>query len=295
MKKILLPLLCLMCIESYATTWNVTVANFQFSPANLNVMVGDIIHWQWSSGTHTTSSLSVPAGASSWDAPIESSNLSFDYTVSTTGNYTYQCNIHPTSMTGSFTATSALPVTLSIFDIATADEKPALKWTTSTEINADYFSIRKSINGKDFKEIAKVAATGNSFIATNYSFTDERIPASIKYVYYALAVVDKDGKTQLSPIKIYKNNNSSAKLIASISPNPISGMGHLMLQFNADKAGIMKVRMMDMQGRIILQTELTATPGINNGHIHLGNITAGIYTMYFTLDGISESYRITKE
>jgi plastocyanin len=295
MKKILLPLLILLCIESKATTWNVTVENFQFSPASLNVIVGDVIHWTWASGIHTTSSLSVPALASPWDSPITSSSNTFDYTITATGTYTYQCDIHPLQMTGTITATAALPIILSSFNIASKDGKPLLKWTTSTEINSDYFSIRKSLNGTDFKEIAKVPTSGNSFVEKDYSFTDEQISASIKYVYYALAIVDKDGKTQLSPIIIYKNKTASAKLIISLSPNPVSGMGHLMLQFNADKRGIMQVKMTDMGGRTILKTELSAMPGINNGHIHLGEIPAGIYTIYFSLAGINESYMITKE
>lgn len=58
-------------------------------------------------------------------------------------------------------------------------------------------------------------------------------------MYYALATVDKDGRTQLPPIKIYKSKNALPKLIISLSPNPISGVGHLMLQFNADKKGVM--------------------------------------------------------
>lgn len=295
MKKVLLPLLCLLCIESKATTWNVTVENFQFSPASLNVIVGDVIHWEWVNGSHTTSSLSLPASASSWDTPMNSANSTFDYTVTIPGTYTYQCNIHPSLMKGTITASVALPVTLSAFNITSEDGKPVLKWTTSTEINSDYFSIHKSINGTDFKEIAKVPASGNSSIEKDYSFTDEQIPASIKYVYYALAIVDIDGKTQLSPIKTYRNKTASTRLITSLSPNPIRGMGHLMLQFNADKAGTMEVKIIDMDGRTILKTELSAMPGINNGHIHLGEIPAGIYTIYFSLDGISESYRIKKE
>lgn len=296
MKKVFtLLLLCFLFIESKATKWTVTVENYQFSPSSLNVMVGDVIHWEWINGDHTTSSLTVPAGASSWDAPMNSTNTSFDYTVTTPGDYTYQCNIHPTLMMGSITVSSTLPVTLSAFDVVSVDEKPELKWTTLTEINSDYFSIRKSIDGKDFKEIAKVPAAGSSFVEKDYSFTDENISALIKYVYYALAIVDMDGKTQLSPIKIYKNTTASVKLITSLSPNPISGMGHLMLQFNADKPGTMKVKIVDMQARIILETELTASPGVNNGHIHLGDIPAGIYMIYFSMDGINESYKIIKE
>lgn len=99
----------------------------------------------------------------------------------------------------------------------------------------------------------------------------------------------------MSPIKIYKNKNALRKLIISLSPNPVSGdMPHLMLQFNADKKGVMIAKLVDMQGKLILNTELSAEQGVNNGHIHLGDVPAGIYTMYFTLDGISESYRVVK-
>ena len=90
-----------------------------------------------------------------------------------------------------------------------------------------------------------------------------------------LAIVDKDGKTQLSPIKIYKNKKAPPKLIISLSPNPIGDMGHLMLQFNADKTGTMIAKMIDMQGKVVLKTELSAEQGVNNGHIHLGDLPAG--------------------
>jgi len=295
MKKILLPLFCFIFLQSKATTWNVNVQNFQFTPSTLNVVVGDVIHWVWIGGIHTTTSVTVPAGANPWNSPMDSVHTSFDYTVTQPGVYSYQCNFHAfLGMTASFTASGIVPVSLSAFSISSRDNRPLLSWTTQTEMNADYFSIRKSTNGTDFKEIGKVPATGNSFFEKNYSFSDEKIPAGINYVYYALATVDKDRKTQLSPIKIYKNKTASPKLIISLSPNPISGMGHLMLQFNADKTGVMIAKLIDMQGKVVLKTELSAEQGINNGHIHLGDVPAGIYTIYFNLDGISESYRIVK-
>jgi hypothetical protein len=180
------------------------------------------------------------------------------------------------------------------FSISTQNNKPLISWTTQTEVNADYFSVRRSSNGIDFKEIAKIKATGNSGLTKNYSFSDATIAQGINYVYYALATVDKDGKIQLSPIKIYKNKTALPKLIISLSPNPIGGMGHLMLQFNADKKGVMLAKLIDTQGKVVLKTELSAQQGVNNGHIHLGDMPAGIYTMSFSLDGINESYRVVK-
>ena len=71
-------------------------------------------------------------------------------------------------------------------------------------------------------------------------------------------------------------------------------MGHLMLQFNADKKSVMIAKLVDIQGKVVLKTELSAEQGVNNGHIHLGDVPAGIYTLYLTLDGISESHRLVK-
>lgn len=295
MKKLLLPLLLTVFVNAKATTWNVSVENFQIVPSTLNVKVGDIIHWVWVNGTHTTSSLTVPAGASAWNSPMTNSSPTFNYTVTRSGTYTYQCNIHPSVMQASFTASAVLPVTLSSFSITPLNGKPVLRWSTSSEDNTDHFSIRKSINGIDLKEIAQVPAAGNSSIKRNYSFTDDNITNSVQYVYYALGIVNKDGKTQLFPIKVYKNGEASVKLITSISPNPVSGMGHVMIQFNANKPGMMNVRVSDMQGRILLQTQLTAVQGLNNGHIHLGDMPAGMYIIDFSLDGVKESYKITKE
>ena len=128
----------------------------------------------------------------------------------------------------------------------------------------------------------------------NYSYTDNNISSSIRYAYYALAIVDKDGQIQLSPIKVFKNKDAAAKLIISLSPNPINGMGHLMLKFNADKPGVMSAKLIDAQGKLVLQTELSAVTGVNSGHIHMGEISKGTYTFQFTLEGITESYRVVK-
>lgn len=296
MKKLLPIFFCFIFFQSEATTWNVNVENFQFSPKTiLSVVVGDVIHFVWVNGGHTTSSSAVPDGAATWDAPINSLTKTFDYTVTTAGTYNYFCKIHGALvMSGSFIANGVVPVILSAFYVSTENNKPFLSWTTQTEINADYFSVRKSTNGVDFKEIGKVTAAGNSVIKRNYSFTDETIEPAINYAYYVLATVNKDGRTQLSPIKIYKNKKALPGLIISLSPNPIGGMGHLMLQFNADKTGTMSTKIMDMQGKVVLNTELSAEPGVNNAHIHLGDLAAGIYTIYFSLDGISESHRIVK-
>ena len=90
---------------AYATTHTVTVQDFSFSPSTISVSVGDVITWNWVSGSHTTTSTSVPAGAATWGNPMNSGATTFSYTVTMAGTYNYECTIHPSLMTGSFTAT----------------------------------------------------------------------------------------------------------------------------------------------------------------------------------------------
>ena len=73
----------------------ITVEAMSFSPASVNAVSGDTIVWIWGqSGTHTTTSTSVPSCAAAWNAPINSSSPTFSITVSCMGTYSYQCTFH---------------------------------------------------------------------------------------------------------------------------------------------------------------------------------------------------------
>ena len=92
---------------THATVITVSVTNFSFSPASFTANVGDTVMWMWSAGTHTTTSLTVPAGAATWNNPMTSSSPMFNYVITQPGSYTYWCAIHKTAMEGSFTVNVA--------------------------------------------------------------------------------------------------------------------------------------------------------------------------------------------
>jgi plastocyanin len=94
-------------LSTMAATHTVSVQDFQFSPAVMSVNVGDTISWVWINGNHTTTSISVPDGASGWNSEINSSTPVFSYVVMVAGSYSYNCTIHPTTMVGTFTAVSS--------------------------------------------------------------------------------------------------------------------------------------------------------------------------------------------
>ena len=137
MKKLFALLLLLVVFNRYvqATEWTVNVSNFQFSPSSLNVVVGDVVKFVWVSGFHTTTSTSVPSGANTWDAPIQSPGQTFSYTMLKAGTYNYKCTPHASGgMIGSFTASPNLPVLFKDFSVnSTKSNAALLKWSTASE------------------------------------------------------------------------------------------------------------------------------------------------------------------
>lgn len=97
-------LLFLQIGTAFGTTHTITVQNNFFNPSSLSALVGDTIKWQWMAGTHTTTSMIVPSGASSWAAPMTSSTPTFTYVLTVAGTYSYNCAIHSTTMLGTITA-----------------------------------------------------------------------------------------------------------------------------------------------------------------------------------------------
>lgn len=78
-----------------ATTWEVTVQNFNFSPSFLIIRLGDQVHWSNTTGTAHT----VTADLGSFDSGAPAGNFSFSHTFTTGGEIYYHCAVHG-GMTG---------------------------------------------------------------------------------------------------------------------------------------------------------------------------------------------------
>ncbi len=121
-----LLMLSLVSSRVSAETITVTQSGFTFSPVWVDCNVGDVIRWEWTAGTHNTSSASIPEGAAFWNAPLTQSAQSFEYTIQVAGSYTYSCNVHSNiNMQGGFMAsepTSVKPVLSSNRDMTVGVE-----------------------------------------------------------------------------------------------------------------------------------------------------------------------------
>ncbi|MDQ3021504.1 MAG: T9SS type A sorting domain-containing protein [Bacteroidota bacterium] len=105
----LIVMISISSSKSFSTIHNVTVANFSFTPSNINVTVGDTIKWNWVSGGHTTtcngtSGSTRPTGAAAWDAGINNGSPTFSYIITVAGSYHYVCLPHAPDMAGNINA-----------------------------------------------------------------------------------------------------------------------------------------------------------------------------------------------
>ncbi len=191
-------LVMIFSLSGFSTKWVVSVANFQFTPTSLpNVSVGDTIRWEWVSGTHTTTSTTIPAGAWTWDAPIDASNMVYEYKAILVGTYNYTCMHHPT-MLASFTVTGFVPtlnVTPSnrnvtyVAGTTTFNVTSNTSWTASTPdawctvtpsgtgngtITANYM-----INPSVTQRVATITVTVSGLSAQMVTVTQAGAPASL--------------------------------------------------------------------------------------------------------------------
>ena len=126
------------------------------------------------------------------------------------------------------TLAKPLPIELLSFTGKTIEKGNKLNWVTTTEINNDYFTIEKSIDGIFFNEIGFLNGAGNSNSVIEYQFVDDNITELANY--YRLKQTDFDGRYTYSNVivlsnqlsnNIYYNNSSNYLEIGKIEGNVI--------------------------------------------------------------------------
>ena len=163
---------------------------------------------------------------------------------------------------------SVLPIELIYFNAKVINKKVDLSWATASEENFDYFSIERSSDGKDFKEIAQVTGNGNSYQRIDYTYTDN-FPA-IGISYYRLRSIDFDGYTEIFDYALV--NVEGVKSKAEVFPNPVtSGVLNVQLNFNLEEEA--KVLLYNNVG--LVELELAIDSWLNP--LDVSSLTSGSY------------------
>ncbi len=109
----------------------------------------------------------------------------------------------------------SLPVELTSFTGVRLEQQNYLTWNTATEKNNHYFSIEKSVNGRDYFSIGHVQGHGTTGEGSYYSYIDQDATEGVNY--YKLAQYDYDGTVRYSYVVTIMANHSTQY---QVSPNP---------------------------------------------------------------------------
>jgi glucose/arabinose dehydrogenase len=209
------------------------------------------------------------------------------------GGYVLQSNALPSFSTFYFANSSltTLPVQLITFTGKLNNNATLLGWTTASELNSDYFSVERSIDGTNFSPIAKIGANGNTSTSRSYTYTDADVQfQSATTIYYRLKIVDKDGNYTYSNIITITLADITGEI--TVTPNPATDKILVTIGVGADTRANWKI--VDNAGRVVLQGSVLLKQGRNTVPININKLTAGMYYLVVSGGGAEQQIKIQK-
>lgn len=162
-----------------------------------------------------------------------------------------------------------LPVELVKFEAVLDDKNIVqLNWQTASELNNDYFSIERSLNGLDWISVVTIKGAGNSSIPLFYEAKDDISGITATVIYYRLKQVDFDGKSEYSQIVATDLPQSQSSL--KVYPNPVKNT----LFIQTERASIIhEISLINASGQIVYSAFVR-----DNFHtINVNDFPEGIY------------------
>ena len=213
------------CINNGGSTYgtvsvfggNVTLESCYFSN-NLSDRGNDIY---CKSGTITTNNCSFSSTASqsaTYGGTVKLKKSNSPSNILSTGTYTCD-NLASTALatpiTPSFTGTClggiVLPIELLYFEGKKTGKNNLLSWATATELNNDYFTVEKTLDGINYESVGIQNGAGNSQELNEYNILDCFVDKTINY--YRLKQTDYDGKFTFHDLISINNKSIETKEI----------------------------------------------------------------------------------
>lgn len=181
-----------------------------------------------------------------------------------------------------------LPVVLINFNGYLQQKNISLQWTTSSESNSSHFELEKSFDGTNFRQIASIAAAGYSTSVKQYSWLDQEQPSEINY--YRLKMIDLDGKILYSEVRLIQDPALNQYLY--VLGNPVKN--EICLRFSKMPQSNIKIRLVDMEGKILLTSESTQLSQFQI-NLNCSKLVSGTYVLQVQSDGHIFNRQIVKQ
>lgn len=168
-----------------------------------------------------------------------------------------------------------VPVTLNNLSCkADKNNNVNVYWETESENNTDYFIVERSIDGRNFTQIGKVKAVGNSSTKHEYSYQDVTAStAGYNKVMYRLRQVDVNGHYGITPVVEATLTNTGVSNMVM----PFLAGNTLKVRFVSGAAGDAEIVVLNANGQKVAEAKQQVAEGMNIADIDFGGMASGIY------------------
>lgn len=171
-----------------------------------------------------------------------------------------------------------VPVLFSSFNAKCSGNGTLVSWSTSQEVNSDYFEVQRSTDGSNWKTIGTTPAAGYSSLSRNYNQLDLEAGNAI----YRIKQVDKDGQATYTN---YERANCDVKNISSVI-YPVPARDVLNVVIKSDRAVRTQLMVFEISGKLVKKLDANVQNGTNNFRISLGGLPSGDYILKSSDAGI---------
>ncbi len=229
----------------------------------------------WKTGCVNSQSLDVSAYSNA-DFQVR-----FNYSDGENSTWAGMIAIDNVMLAGNFDI--SLPVSLTEFKGYKKETTAQLIWTTESELDNDYFTLERSLDGRTFQPLATINGQGTSLSENEYAYTDEHPLVGTNY--YRLKQTDFDGTVSYIGDIIALDFTDRGVLV--IRPNPVRA-DQFYFDLPASESDFRKMQIHNAAGQLIKEEILDDSETIS---VSVDNIQNGIYFLSIKTNTNLESHR----
>lgn len=184
-----------------------------------------------------------------------------------------------------------LPIELISFEGDAQANGNALKWLTATEIDNDYFTLERSLDGFNFETIYTEKGAGTISTPQAYEYLDEQATNGISY--YRLSQTDFDGSSSIAGIISIERKQTSNIEIHSLHPMPINDL--LNIEIAAENDEQINIQVYNLAAQILISEIQQMQAGLNAFNINMSGLPSGVYLLEIESNGLLLREKIIKQ
>ncbi len=180
----------------------------------------------------------------------------------------------------------SMPVDFIDFTATRTQQGVILYWSTASEVNHNYFSVERSLDGVNFREVQKNKEKNNGIGIHNYETFD--LNDINQTLYYRIAQYDLDGTVDYSSIVSVSSDENYFGL--QIANNPFTETLSIQANSNNIEAKAL-IAIYDINGKAFESKEIPLNETIEMGK----ELPAGFYTISLNVSGAIKRFKVIKQ